>query len=376
MKSFRTTTLLMGLALLAHSLSATETTVTDDLMTVGSKAPALDIEHWLSDGNGTFHKVRGFEPDKIYVIEFWATWCGPCIASIPHLSELQKKYADKNVQIISVSQEDLTTVEGFLANKVTGKAETYGQLTSNYCLTSDPDGSVQNAYMKASQQNGIPTAFIVGKDGRIDWIGHPIEMDQPLQSIVDDRWDREQFATDFKLKQEIEQGLQRAMKFVEQGKFKDGLVILETLINKSPADSDLIGQVKMIRFSILLSTQNPLATTALEQMTQENKSDPGLLNQLSWGVVELSLSGKPVERSLIDAARRSVDIAVNTSPNDAAILDTQAHLALMQGRLNQAIQIQSKAVLQANREIKSDLENFLEYLQSRKEKEGNEQDND
>ena len=366
----------MGLALLAHSLSAIETTVTADLMTVGSKAPALDIEHWLSDGNGTFSKVRGFKPDKIYVIEFWATWCGPCIASIPHLSELQKKYADKNVQIISVSQEDLPTVEGFLANKVTGKAETYGQLTSNYCLTSDPDGSVQNAYMKASQQNGIPTAFIVGKDGRIDWIGHPIEMDQPLQSIVDDRWDREQFATDFKLKQEIDQGLQRAMKFVEQGKFKDGLVILETLINKSPADSDLIGQVKMIRFSILLSTQNPLATTALEQMTQENKSDPGLLNQLSWGVVELSLSGKPVERSLIDAARSTVDIAVNTSPNDAAILDTQAHLALMQGRLNQAIQIQSKAVLQANPEIKSDLENFLEYLRYRKEKEGNEQDDD
>ena len=83
-----------------------------------------------------------------------------------------------------------------------------------------------------------------------------------------------------------------------------------------------------------------------------------------------------MERSLIDAARSSVDIAVNTSPNDAAILDTQAHLALMQGRLNQAIQIQSKAVLQANREIKSDLENFLEYLQSRKEKEGNEQDDD
>ena len=374
MERFNSTSLLIVLTLLVSSLHATETAVGDDLMTVGSKAPALDIAHWLSDGNGTFSEVRTFESGKVYVIEFWATWCGPCVASMPHLSELQKKYAGQKVQIISVSEEDITTVNEFLKNKVAGTTETYQELTSHYCLASDPDGSVQNAFLKASQQNSIPTAFIVGKDGRIEWIGHPVEMEQPLKAIVDDQWDRERFAAQFKIQQEIEAGMQQSMMLLQQGKFKEGLAIMETLIQKAPAQSDLVGQMKMIRFSILLSTQNPQATDVMEQMIQENESDAGLLNQLAWGVVELSLSGKNVERSLVDAARKAVDIAVRTAPGDAAILDTQAHLALMQGHLNQAIQIQREAVEQADIAIKSDLENFLEYLQARKDKERRQED--
>ena len=69
------------------------------------EAPALDIEHWIQDGNGFFKPVKKFEAGKVYVIEFWATWCGPCIASMPHLAELQNKYRGRDVQVISVSDE-------------------------------------------------------------------------------------------------------------------------------------------------------------------------------------------------------------------------------------------------------------------------------
>ncbi len=56
--------------------------------------------------------------------------------------------------------------------------------------------------MTASGQNGIPTCFIVGKSGQIEWIGHPMSMDEPLTSVVEDKWDREAFATEFKKSQE------------------------------------------------------------------------------------------------------------------------------------------------------------------------------
>ncbi|MCH2182112.1 MAG: redoxin domain-containing protein [Mariniblastus sp.] len=338
----------------------------EDDLTIGSKAPSIDVAHWVSNGNGKFPVVREFEKGKVYVIEFWATWCDPCIASMPHISQLQDEFAERGVQIISVSEEDLPTVEEFLKKNVSGRDETFGQLTNNYCLTADPDGSVQKAYMQAARQNGIPTAFIVGKDGRIDWIGHPVEMDQPLAAVVDDQWDREKFANQFKVRQEIDAGMQQAMSLLREGKFRESLNLMDTMIEKAPDGSDIDSQVKMIRFSILISTNDPRSTEAFHQMIDENKEDPGLLNQLAWGIVEMKVAGDQVNKPLADAARRAIDLAVLQSPNDGAILDTQAHLALMQGKMDEAIQIQTRAVENAKPEIKAELERFLQDLKALK----------
>ena len=74
---------------------------------------------------------------------------------------------------------DLDTVTEFLETDADG-GKTYGEITANYLLTTDPDGSVSRDYMEAAGQSGIPTAFIVGKTGEIEWIGHPMQMDGPL----------------------------------------------------------------------------------------------------------------------------------------------------------------------------------------------------
>ena len=102
-------------------------------------------------------------------------------------------------------------------------------------------------------------------------------------------------------------------------------------------------------------------------MIDENKEDPGLLNQLAWGIVEMKVAGEQVNPPLADAARRAIDLAVQQAPDDGAILDTQAHLALMQGKMDEAIEIQTRAVEKAKPEIKADLEKFLRDLKSLKE---------
>ena len=60
------------------------------------------------------------------------------------------------------------------------------------------DGAMADSWMKASGQNGIPSAFIVNKDGKIAWIGHPMDMDKPLEKIVAGRWDLKTAAEEFR----------------------------------------------------------------------------------------------------------------------------------------------------------------------------------
>ena len=76
---------------------------------LGDPAPPLTVSKFVK---GT--KVDKFEPGKIYVVEFWATWCGPCKVSIPHLTELQEKQKDVTFIGVSVWENDPELVEPFV----------------------------------------------------------------------------------------------------------------------------------------------------------------------------------------------------------------------------------------------------------------------
>ena len=65
---------------------------------VGDTAPKLQTGKWVQGS-----PVKDFEKGKAYIVEFWATWCGPCRESIPHLNETYKKYKDKGLTVIGMN---------------------------------------------------------------------------------------------------------------------------------------------------------------------------------------------------------------------------------------------------------------------------------
>lgn len=341
-----------------------------DILKIGSKAPALNVEHWVSNRDGAFSEVTSFEQDKVYVVEFWATWCGPCIRSMPHLAKLQGEYADKGVQIVSISDEKLSTVEKFLERKVLGrKDQTYADLTNAYCLTTDPDQSVYRDYMEASQQGGIPTAFIVGKSGIVEWIGHPMAMEKPLEKIVSNEWDRDKYLTSLEKEKEFDNVVVPKMKkLVDKNDVQGALGVLEQFIADLDKEGGLYKHCEVIRKSFVIAAGGPEGVKLFKQLAAET-DDPERINALAMGIVEQVQAGDEVGEEMLaaacDAAKRAVVLVKEIGSNEGTplVLDTHAHLLFYCNKLDEAIRVQSEAVELSNNQQLAD---FYEKLKKAK----------
>lgn len=148
---------------------------------LGDPAPELQISEWTK---GKAVKLAEGKGKTIYVVEFWATWCPPCRTSIPHLTKLQAKFKDKNVVFVGVSNEKATVVKPFV-EKQGDKME--------YVVAVDDNNRTSKAYMGAYGINGIPHAFIVDKEGRVVWHGHPMaDLEKTLEQLVAGTYDLNQ----------------------------------------------------------------------------------------------------------------------------------------------------------------------------------------
>lgn len=138
-------------------------------LVVGSEAPELKIDKWVKGD-----EVASFQEGKVYVVEFWATWCGPCKESIPHLTELQKKFKDVTFIGVAAAERKPASGEDTRLSKLEKFVKDKGD-TMGYTVAYDSTGKTDTKWMTASGQDGIPCAFVVGADRKIAWIGHPQE---------------------------------------------------------------------------------------------------------------------------------------------------------------------------------------------------------
>jgi thiol-disulfide isomerase/thioredoxin len=90
---------------------------------------------------------------KIVLIDFWASWCPPCIIAIPHLNQLQKKYGARGFQVVGVSMDDSANTT----------KETMQKIRFNYPVILG-DAKLGNLYGGVL---GLPLQFLVGADGKI-----------------------------------------------------------------------------------------------------------------------------------------------------------------------------------------------------------------
>lgn len=128
---------------------------------IDSKAPEINITNWVSN----IPKDKKLD-DKYIVLEFWATWCGPCIAAVPHMNDLQAQINHPDLVFISITDEPINKVNRTI-EKIDFKSIVVSDTTKQTQLNFGDGKSGLDAY---------PLTVLINNQGIIKWIGEPKQL--------------------------------------------------------------------------------------------------------------------------------------------------------------------------------------------------------
>jgi thiol-disulfide isomerase/thioredoxin len=304
----------------------------------GDPAPVLDAAKWFK---GT--EVKGFEKGKAYVVEFWATWCMPCRASIPKLTATQKKYGEKGFTVIGVSVDQ---GGADAIKKVQDFVDRMGDKMS-YSIMLD-GGQTGAGYLAGAGVQGIPHAFVVDKDGKMVWHGNPNQVAEGMELVI---------AEVAEGKFDVKKHAERQARFAElDGKYaaaQQGAKWEEAeklLVEIEQLRPDLTAVLAATKYGVVVSSKDvPRAIAMAKKFSEgEFKNEAEALMSVADRVAATpDLSPADREFSL-GLARHVVDL---TKAQSAGPLSVLAMAQKNAGQFDEAIATMQKAVDVASEEM-------------------------
>ena len=134
---------------------------------VNEKAPKINITNWIEN----VPNDRDLS-DKFIVLEFWATWCGPCIAAVPHMNKIQQEFKQKDLYFISITDESIEKVKRSLK-----------RIDFNSIVVTDLTKQTQINFGDGIKGlETYPLTVLIDKAGIIKWIGEPKSLNSSVMS--------------------------------------------------------------------------------------------------------------------------------------------------------------------------------------------------
>lgn len=157
--SYLTAILLIGATFTAACNSAAPPRPIDGLTLSERAKIASEVEIKKLDG-GTF-KLSDFQ-GKVLVVDFWATYCPPCVRQVPQLAELSRKYRDKGLEVVGLTSDEKADQKKVL--------EFLKKAGADYTIGYD-DPRLSSAFLRGTENEDgttpIPQLFVISRDGRV-----------------------------------------------------------------------------------------------------------------------------------------------------------------------------------------------------------------
>jgi thiol-disulfide isomerase/thioredoxin len=327
---------LLLLVLITINLRAQDAPVT---LNIGDPAPPLRLSEWLKG-----KPFQQFAKGQVYVVEFWATWCAPCRAQIPRLTELAQKYKGR----LTILGVDLLGQEIVSLQKVKAFVDSMGN-RMNYEVAAEDSNFMSTAWIDATGRQGIPRSFVIDREGRVAWTGHPYYLDTVLPDILRNRWDiqkaRTKLAYDIYLDSLDMEAYYKL--FPYQKKPDMALFVINSLLVDEP-NLKYAPSVAYVTMAALLNTdQDKAYEYGKELMTKISSEGPGcdiVINVISTWADSLKL--KPEIYQLgAEACQRYIELL--PYPENISMHKEYSRMAAWYARANKrskAIKAQEKAI--------------------------------
>ncbi len=300
------------------------------MLSVGDKAPPFAVAECLVGD------TPKFGDSNVIVVEFWATWCQPYVQQMARRTELQQRYKDR-VQIIAITAEPKQTLQRFLESE-----GDYGQRRESvfdFAVAIDNNSVTSNRYVRGSGAPRVPVSFIIGQDGRIEWMGDPAGLPVVLASVLEGNWNRDAYrltlARERKMIQQVAKDRQKIEKAAREKDWDTAFEILDTII----ADRPGMPEPKMVKASYLRRAGlKDRAVVLMEEVVDECWDDHPRLAMSAAYISEHVLPGDAT--LAVSAAKRACDLR----PEDAEYWSVLARAEQLSGDLEAALVSQRKAL--------------------------------